>query len=202
MNLNAIGTGTVRFQVDTTAGQRTMTVPNVLYVPDMMDSPTKVTRLYSHKGDHDTTYGYPTFIYTKDKAWLEFDDFNVDLNVKANRNLCTLQTTIIRPNTELGLITVTPRPVSRDLLHRRLGHISEAGMEKISRHVNGITMKQQPLKFCESCAFTKSTRMPSGNQTTSRNYMPFERVGCDIWCHSTSSVRGFHYVLGLTCYKG
>ena len=45
MNLNAIGTGTVCFRVDTTAGQRIMRVPNVLYVPDMMDSPTKVTRL-------------------------------------------------------------------------------------------------------------------------------------------------------------
>lgn len=31
--------------------------------------------------------------------------------------------------------------------------------------------------------------------------MPFERVGCDIWCHSTASIRGFYYVIGITCYK-
>ncbi len=62
-------------------------------------------------------------------------------------------------------------------------------------------MKQQSLKFCESCAITKSTRTPSGNQSTSRDYMPFEKVGCDIRCHSIASIRGFHYVLGLTCYK-
>ena len=163
MNLNVVGTRTVCFGGDTTARHRIMRVPNVLYVPDMMDSPTKITRLYSHKGDHDTTYGYPTFIYTKDKAWLEFDDFNIDLNVKTNRNLCTLQTVILPPSDELGLITVAPRPMSKELLHRRLGHISEGGMEKIARHVNGISMKQQPLKFCEACAITKSTRIPSGN---------------------------------------
>ncbi len=180
MNLNAIGTWTIRLQVETTSGQRTMTIPNVLYVPDMIDSPTKVTRLYSHRGEHDTSYGYPTFIYTRDDAWLEFDDFRVNLDLHTNRNLCTMQTTILAPNDESGLITVTARPICKELLHRRLGHISEAGMERLIRHVSGISMKRQPLKFCETCAITKSTRSPSGYWPTSRDFEPFEKVGCDI----------------------
>jgi hypothetical protein len=201
MNMNAIGTGTIRFQVETTSGQQVMTIPNVLYVPDMIDSPTKVTRLYSHRGEHDTSYGYPTFTYTKNDAWLEFDDFRINLNLHTNRNLCTMHTSILPSNDESGLITVASRPIPRELLHRRLGHISEGGMERLMRHVSGISMKHQPLKFCETCAITKSVRLPSGNWPTSRDFAPFEKVGCDIWCSSTASVRGFNYVLGITCYK-
>ena len=113
MNLNAVGTGTIRFQVEATSGQRVMTIPNVMYVPDMIDSPTKVTRLYSHRGEHDTSYGYPTFIYTKNDAWLKFDDFRINLNLHTNRNLCTMHTSILSSNHESGLITVASRPISK-----------------------------------------------------------------------------------------
>ncbi len=146
----------------------------------MIDNPTKVNRLYSHRGEHDTSYGYPTFIYTRNEAWLEFDDFKVNLDLQTNRNLCTMTTSILSPNDELGPVTIASRPTSRELLHRRLGHISEGGMEKLSRHVSGISMKHSPLKFCDTCALTKSVRSTSGNQETSKNYYPFEKVGCDI----------------------
>ncbi|MFN9938567.1 MAG: hypothetical protein ACK56I_03755, partial [bacterium] len=54
---------------------------------------------------------------------------------------------------------------------------------------------------CDACALTKSTRLPSGNGTTSRDFEPFEKVGCDIWSHSTPSIRGFNHLLGFTCYS-
>ena len=47
----------------------------------------------------------------------------------------------------------------------------------------------------------KSVRIASGNQSTNRDFLPFEKVGCDIWSHSTVSIRGFHHVIGFTCYK-
>ena len=60
MKLYATGVGTIMFMVNTTMGDRQMKINNVLYVPDLIKSPTKVTRLYSHRGSHDATYGYPT----------------------------------------------------------------------------------------------------------------------------------------------
>ena len=118
-----------------------MKVQNVLYVPDLMKSPTKVTRLYSHRGGHDVTYGYPTFVYTKDSSWLEFDNFKVMLDSNSNRNLFTMKTSIVHPNDDISLFAATSRPTSRELLHRRLGHISEGGMERLSRYLNGAAMR-------------------------------------------------------------
>ena len=66
----------------------------------------------------------------------------------------------------------------------------------------GINIKTAPAPtHCEACAITKSTRLPSGNGSTSRDFDPFEKVGCDIWSHSTPSLRGFHHLLGFTCYS-
>ena len=117
---------------------------------------------------------------------LEFDNFKVMLDSNSNRNLFTMKTSIVHPNDDISLFAATSRPTSRELLHRRLGHISEGGMEKLSRYVNGAAMRQQPLKFCETCALTKSVRTASGNKETSRSYLPFEKVGCDI-CHAIVS---------------
>lgn len=41
----------------------------------------------------------------------------------------------------------------------------------------------------EACAITTSGRHPSGNNTTSRDFEPLEKVGCDIWSNSTLSLR-------------
>ena len=29
---------------------------------------------------------------------------------------------------------------------------------------------------------------------------PFQKVGCDIWCNTTTSVQGHNYMPGFTCY--
>ena len=110
MNLSAVGVGSISFEVSTTIGNRQMKVQNVLYVPDLMKSPTKVTRLYSHRGGHDVTYGYPTFVYTKDSSWLEFDNFKVMLDSNSNRNLFTMKTSIVHPNDDISLFAATSRP--------------------------------------------------------------------------------------------
>ena len=146
-------------------------------------------------------YGYPTFVYTKDNSWLEFDYFKVLLDSHSNRNLFTMKTKSMRLDDDISLFTIATQPIPRELLHRRLGHISEGGMEKLSMHVHGTAMKKQPMRFCETCALTTSVRTAIGNKEISRSYLPFEKVGCDIWSHSTISVRGFYYVIGFTCYR-
>ena len=72
-------------------------------------------------------------------------------------------------------------------------------MEKIT---TGICLKRPTSPTpCDSCAVTKSVRLLSGNSTTDRDFLPFEKVGCDIWSHSTPSIRGFYHLLGFTCYR-
>ena len=44
-------------------------------------------------------------------------------------------------------------------------------------------------------------RFASGNKTTNRDYLPFEKVGVDIWSHNTPSVRRFLHLIGFTCYR-
>ena len=44
-------------------------------------------------------------------------------------------------------------------------------------------------------------RFASGNGTTRRDYLPFEKVGVDIWSHNTPSVRRFLHIIGFTCYR-
>ena len=99
---------------------------------------------------------------------------------------------------------MSTRPLSRRLCHRRLGHISQDRLTKMQQLTNGIRLtcaSDSILSHCPSCAITKSVRFASGNKTTSRDYLPFEKVGVDIWSHSTPSIRRFLHLIGFTCYR-
>ena len=74
-------------------------------------------------------------------------------------------------------------------------------MEKLTE---GMSLKGPPhgiLSHFPSCAITKPVRFASGNKTTSRDYLPFEKVGVGIWSHSAPNVRRFLHIIGFTCYR-
>ena len=100
------------------------------------------------------------------------------------------------------MAAISTKAVARPLWHKRLGHIPADRLDRMGKLSMGINLKSTVSKApCESCAITKTVRLPSGNGTTDRDFLPFEKVGCDIWSHSTASVRGFYHLLGFTCYK-
>ena len=134
-------------------------------------------------------------------------NFYIPLDQSAHPNLITLHTKVRHDDdpTELALTAVAiTRPLSRRLWHRRLGHISHDRLSKLQKLTSGIHLSgplEGILSHCPSCAITKSVRFASGNKTTSRDYLPFEKVGVDIWSHSTPSIRGFLHLIGFTCYR-
>ncbi|MFN9903418.1 MAG: GAG-pre-integrase domain-containing protein, partial [bacterium] len=123
------------------------------------------------------------------------------MDTEVNRNLLTMHSKITRDDqpSEVAMtasISRTPKALPTPLWHKRLGHISPDRLSRMQQLQLGIKLKAASSPApCEACAITKSVRLPSGNGSTSRDYEPFEKVGCDIWSHSTPSLRGFHHLL-------
>ena len=97
-------------------------------------------------------------------------------------------------------------PASRDLIHRRCGHLHEAGLLKLdSLGVPGVLgfSKLSPMSFCPDCATAKST-VAAINRRSTRDRdppHPFHSLALDIWGPvSTPDLSGNRYVLGAVCY--
>ena len=214
MNLYAIGTGKVKISVLVRTSHMAqpseciITLHNVLYVPDLIKNGAKVTRLLSQRAAHILDNGTkPVFISSAESSIIHFGSHFVQLDIEANKNLLTMQSKIVRDDqpSEVAMtasVSRTPKALPAPLWHKRLGHISANRLTRMQKLQLGINIKAVPSPApCEACAITKSTRLPNGNGNTSRDFEPFEKVGCDIWSHSTPSLRGFHHLLGFTCYN-
>jgi hypothetical protein len=214
MNLYADGTGKAKITVlvqprsSTQEIECVITLHNVLYVPDLVKNGARVTRLLSQRAAHTLDDGTkPVFISSAESSVIHFGDSFLQLDTEVNRNLLTMHSKITRGEqpSEVAMTattSTTPKALPAPLWHKRLGHISPDRLSRMHRLQLGINIKTVTSPApCEACAITKSIRLPSGNGSTSRDYEPFEKVGCDIWSHSTPSLRGFYHLLGFTCYK-
>ncbi len=212
MNLFAVATGTVKMETlcirksDNAVQLTTITLHNVLHVPDLLKKGNHVTRLMSQRAAHKTHNQYlPVLIDAADFSVIGVGHFYIPMDQHIQHNLLTLHTKICSANipTELAFTTISNvQTTTRALWHKRLGHISSARLNKMMTSATGIRFKERTTvnEHCESCALTKSVRIASANKTTNKNFLPFEKVGCDIWSHSTISVRGYYHILGFTCY--
>ncbi len=165
-----------------------------------------MTRLLSQRASHATTsHTKPTFIDASDFSIIDVGKFFIPLDQKDQHNLLTLHTKIIRESitSQMAFMALSSvRPLPQQIWHQRHGHISHERLRLMTTHCNGISLKaKSTVPHCESCAITKSVRFASGNKTTNRDFLPFEKIGCDIWSHSTQGVRGYYHLIGFTCYR-
>lgn len=105
MNLYAIGSGTVKVAVPTKTtsaphpGECTMTLHNVLYVPDLIKNGAKVTRLLSQLAAHTLENGTkPIFVSSADSSVIHFGEYFIELDLHIHRNLLTMRSMIIHGN--------------------------------------------------------------------------------------------------------
>ena len=219
IKLPAAGIGSINVTLATSIGKKTATLHDVLHVPGMINSTTSVTRLFSQRASqHASKLVAPTYILGKDRAVIDFGVFQIPLDLDTHRNLYTMHTDIHQTPgpTELVLAAIAPVPASpapqqprpaaylaqsRNLWHRRLGHISPARLQRLPRDASGVIFTNAPETFCKSCAITKSVRIASGRGTSDRKMKPLSKVGCDIWSHKVASINGYYYILGFTCYS-
>ena len=94
-------------------------------------------------------------------------------------------------------------PAYSRLLHSRLGHLSESGMQKLQQaEIPGLKFPSSiKLPFCESCANCKSQVHSISRQPTPRkDEAPFQVVYIDLRGKmSVPSLGGSHWTFGAVC---
>ena len=103
-------------------------------------------------------------------------------------------------------LLATTSSLTRDLIHRRCGHLHESGLLKLDSlgilGVSGLS-KLSPMSFCPDCATAKSTiAIINRRSTRDRDPLhPFHTLALDIWGPtSTPDFSGNRYVLGAVRY--
>ena len=97
--------------------------------------------------------------------------------------------------------------VSRDMIHRRFGHLHEEGLIKLDRI--GVTRassfgKLPRIKFCSSCAIRKSEVADIKRKSTRDRdpSTPFHTMALYIWGPMpTPDLNRNRWALGAACYK-
>jgi hypothetical protein len=85
---------------------------------------------------------------------------------------------------------------SSDLWHLRLGHVSNVGLQAISKQFPFVSCNNN-LAPCDSCHFAKQKKLPFPNSIT-KSCVPFEVLHADLWGpYSTISLLGHKYFLTL-----
>jgi histone deacetylase 1/2 len=82
------------------------------------------------------------------------------------------------------------------LWHLRLGHISDSGLQVISKHFLFVPSKNN-MSPCDACHFSKQNKLPFP-QSMSKSLAPFDILHADLWGpYSTISLLGHKYFLTL-----
>ncbi|CAL8998680.1 unnamed protein product [Prunus brigantina] len=82
---------------------------------------------------------------------------------------------------------------SADLWHRRLGHLSSARLNFMSKTLLNFPCSSNNI--CDICPLAKQTRLPFSNSSITSSH-PFALIHCDIWGpHKIASLSGAHYFL-------
>ena len=134
MNLNAVAIGTVHIHVTAISKQTHSARPcainlhHVLYVPDMLQHGTTVTRLLSQRASHRAhNDNGPIFIDAAKFFVIDMGEFYLPLDQLAHPNLITPHSKIQHTHepAEIALTVIAShRALPRQLWHQRLGHIS------------------------------------------------------------------------------
>jgi len=172
-----------------------MILNNVLYVPSMANrSGGSYLILMSVRLAVQAGY---KFIFSKDSNLLEHDN-GTKIDLTRSNGLIWL------PNHFMPTRAVS---VTRDLIHRRFGHLHEYGLLKLNklgaRGALGIA-KLHGMELYPSCAIGK-LRVADINRKSTRDndpFEPFHTVALDIWGPmSTPDFKGNKWAVGAACYK-
>jgi len=111
------------------------------------------------------------------------------------------------PNFQEPTAAPTSPTISRDLIHRRFGHLHEAGLDNLDMlGINGIWgySRLPPFSFCTDCAIAKS-KVAKVNRESTRDKdppTPVHTIAIDIWgTVSTEDIGGNIGFLGGVCFK-
>jgi len=176
----------------------TITSKEVLYVPDLKErSKRSYLRLLSVRK---ATQGGCHCTFSKDEDLL-------DLLIGPPVLLVRFGGLVWLPNFQAPTAAPASPTITRDLIHRRCGHLHEAGLEKLDRlNIDGVWgySRLPPFSFCTHCAIAKSkVARVIRESTRDRNPpTPFHTVALDIWgTMSTADIGGNKWFLGGVCYK-
>ena len=104
-------------------------------------------------------------------------------------------------------LRAAPSPlVSKTLIHRRLCHLHDDGIRRLSAmKVPGIPHSGmfQALPFCHCCTTAKSTGADICRQSTRDHDPPtcFYMIAADLWGPvDHAAIGGYKYVFGSICY--
>lgn len=96
---------------------------------------------------------------------------------------------------------VSSKPINEtEIWHKRLGHVSERGLQEQSKHGLLGKVKLEQLDFCEHCVLGKLCRVKfgTGKKTTKRT---LDYVHSDLWGPSRiTSHSGSRYFLSIIDY--
>ena len=92
-----------------------------------------------------------------------------------------------------GEINVAQRDVSIELWHRRLGHISEKGLQTLSRKQFFPNLHGVPLKTCDHCLVGKAHRVAFHTYPPSRRLNVIDLIHTDVFTMKTRTGGGALY---------
>ena len=92
-----------------------------------------------------------------------------------------------------GEINVAQRDVSIELWHRRLGHISEKGLQTLARKQFFPNLNGMPLKTCDHCLVGKAHRVAFRTYPPSRRLNVIDLIYTDVCTMQTRTVGGALY---------
>lgn len=160
-----------------------ITIHHVLYIPCFHVNLMSVTKLASTNNCH--------LSFTTDLCKiLQNHSLETIGTAKLQRGLYVIDTAdMIR-----SCNSISSHPF--ELWHSRLGHVSNSGMQAISKQFPFIPCKNN-MSPCDSCHFSKQKRLPFPNSITT-SLSPFELLHADVWGpYSTISLLGHKYFLTL-----
>ncbi len=175
------------------------TLVKVLYVPDLAQrSGGKYLRLLSVRLAAEA--GSSCVFTTAREFFYHSSGLTIDL---VHRHALTW---LLVPSGQDPNPSASIAPASRDLIHRRRGHLHEDGLLKLDSlgvpGVSGFSILA-PMSFCPDCTTAKST-VANINRRSTRDRDPphaFHSLALDIWGPtSTPDLYGNRYVLGAVCY--
>jgi transposase InsO family protein len=76
-----------------------------------------------------------------------------------------------------------------------VGHPNEEGVKGLTKAVDGITLLDGDIPFCDPCVMGKITRLPFPKKTENRATAPLGRIHTDIACPSEKGYRDTKYFI-------
>jgi hypothetical protein len=114
-------------------------------------------------------------------------------------NLASDKTPVSSPYPRAHLV----KPVSKDVIHKRLGHVGFDSIPRLLRAVDGLVLdpKQTDHAYCEPCTLGKQTKKYNTKPPSTRSTIPGERWHIDIagGGDTLRSLSGNRYCFWLTC---